>query len=367
MIESTVIKKRKNNILNNNSLVIIGFFILFGVTIGLLLRNSCLIARNDSSGGVWTIPKMREYASKLKADGLTVQAMRAFEEYLDKSNADAKTRCNIYYSLGEMFLHSDRYEDALSYFYKAEISDPGTELKKDIGTYIVTCLEKMGKSLDAEYQLESRAALQGEKKYKKGAGEVVARIGSRDITMGEINEEIEKLPAWMREEYTKNESKKLEFLQQYVSSELLYGKGSKLGYARDPQVRDEVESFSRQLVVQKVIENEVTGKINIDPDDVKNYYEANKVKYKDESGKIKSFEDAKYSVTLDYRMEKSQKLAQDLLADILNSKDVDIYADKFIEKMPLEKKREPAKKEKPGKGEPKKQEKEAQGKSSEEK
>jgi tetratricopeptide (TPR) repeat protein len=332
-MESTGSEKRKPSVLDKRFKVIITvILVLFGITIALLLRNSYLISENRKASRSWNAAKIRQHASRLKADGLALQAMRAFEEYLDKSGADAATRGNIYYSLGEMFLREDRYEDALSYFYKAEIADPATELKREIGSYIITCLEKMGKSLDAEYQLESRADLKGETRRTKASGEIVAKIGSREITMGEINEEIERLPSWMKGEYTKDESKKLEFLQQYVSSELLYDKGSKLGYTKSPEVRDQIESFSRQLVVQKVIEDEIDSKIHIDPDDVKNYYEANKEKYKDESGNVKTFEDAKYSVTLDYRMKKSQKLAQDLLSDILSSKDVDIYADKFVKK-----------------------------------
>ena len=90
-----------------------------------------------------------------------------------------------------MLVRAKQYEKALAYFYKAEIANPNTEMKKEIGTYVVECLENMGKSLDAEYQLESRASLRGEKKKKKAAQEVVARIGTREVVMGEINQAIE--------------------------------------------------------------------------------------------------------------------------------------------------------------------------------
>ncbi len=336
-MEYTASVKNKKSIINMHSYFSSLILILLCIILVVLLRLTFLISKNNGVDQKWSASQMREYASKLKADGLTQQAMRAFEEYIDKRGADAASRCNIYYSLGEMFLKEGQYENALSYLYKAEISNPDTDLKKEIGSYIVMCLEKMGKSLDAEYQLESRASLKGEEKQKKATGEVVAKIGLREITMGEINNEIEKLPSWMKEEYTKDESKKLEFLQQYVSGELLYDKGSKLGLTKDPEIRSRIESFSKQVVVQKVIENEISEKVHVEADDVKNYYEANKEKYKGDSGKIKDFDEVRNNVEYDYRMEKSQKHGQELLARILKSKNVIIFSEKFKKNIPAKK------------------------------
>jgi len=222
---------------------------------------------------------MREYANKLKADGLIEQSVKAYEEYALNGGIDKETRSNIYFSIGEMLMEANKFEDALAYFYKAEIANPDTGLKQEIGTNIVTCLEKSGRALDAEYQMESRTLLSGEKGTKKPSGEVVAKIKNREITMNEINSAMEELPPWMKEAYTKDEAKKLDFVKTYVANELFYEKGVKLGINKDPQIREKVRLIEKEMVIQKVLEREVFSKIKIEEGDLRNYYEVYKDRY----------------------------------------------------------------------------------------
>lgn len=262
---------------------------LFSILVVLILRKSspgspASVKQKTSAG--WTPVQMRDYANKLKSDGLVDQAVDAYEEYLEKGDVDGPTRAKIYFSIGEMLLNASRYEDALSYFYKSETVDPNSPLKKEIGSYIVTCLERLGRGLDAEYQLESRVNLEGEEKVEKAPGEVVARIGLREITMGEINARLEKLPPWMKDEFTKTKEKKLEFVQHYVAHELLFDKGMKLGIHRDPKIREQLQDVKKQIIIEQVINQEITGKIHPEPDDLKNYYEAHKKNY-EEPRKVK--------------------------------------------------------------------------------
>jgi peptidyl-prolyl cis-trans isomerase C len=178
-----------------------------------------------------------------------------------------------------MLMKASKFEDALAYFYKAEIADPDTGLKQEIGTNIVTCLEKSNRALDAEYQIESRTLLSGEKGTKKPSGEVVARIKNREITMNEINSALEELPPWMKEAYAKDEAKKLDFVKTYVANELFYEKGVKLGINKDPEVREKAQLIEKEMVIQKVLELEVFSKIKSEEDDLRNYYEVYKDRY----------------------------------------------------------------------------------------
>ena len=66
--------------------------------------------------------------------------------------------------------------------------------------------------------------------------EVVARIGQDPITLRELDEAIDTLPAWMRETL-QDSARKEAFLQQYVAEELLVRKAKKLEMDKDPQVR----------------------------------------------------------------------------------------------------------------------------------
>ncbi|MBI4430929.1 MAG: peptidyl-prolyl cis-trans isomerase [Candidatus Omnitrophica bacterium] len=404
--------------------------ILFSVLAALIVKNGRVPHTPAGEQSGWTMDQMREYANRLKSDGLVDQAVFAYEDYLEAAELDGPARGKIYYSIGEMLLGANLYEDALSYFYKAEIADPKSDLKDEIGSYIVTCLERLGRGLDAEYQLESRTALGGEEAKEKAPGEVVARIGLREITMGEINAQLEKLPPWMKEGFTRSNERKLEFVEHYVAHELLFDKGMKLGIHRDPKVREQLQDMKKQIIIEQVIQQEITGKIQVDPDDLSNYYEAHKINYreprklkfkhirldseekaqsiqkrivggesfeavaksesldeatKEKGGLVgdwisekdpipgigfdetftkglfelapggassivrsekgfhvvsvvekkeavdKAFEEVKQQVEFDYRRDKEARLTQELLMNLVNSKEVQIYANKFLD------------------------------------
>ncbi|MFH1878023.1 MAG: peptidyl-prolyl cis-trans isomerase [Candidatus Omnitrophota bacterium] len=283
MVNTQMFQEKKNStgrLITVFSIVII--CLLCAVT-GLLINLSGRLSPNAASRSSWNAYRMREYANKLKAEGLAEQAKQAFEEYLASSDPDARTRSNIYYSIGEMMVKAGKYEDALSYLYKTETAYPDTPMKSEIGTYIVQCLENLGKPLDAEYQLESRTLLKNEAPVKKHPGVVVAKIGGREVTMGELNREIDRLPAWVKDQFSGSGNEKLEFLKEYISAELLYEKGLKLGYGRDPGITEKIGDLSRQLVIQKVLEDEVFKKIQADPADLENYYKANRDRYSEKS------------------------------------------------------------------------------------
>ena len=259
-----------------------GFFyllvILLIIIITMLWQNQQLLGQKTKNLS-WDSEKQRQYANKLKAEGLTQQAITAFEEYLNSGKISASIRSNIYYSLGEMLYQEKAYAQALAYFYKSEIANSQTELQKELGNYIVQCLEHLNRTLDAKYQLESRTLLSGEQKEEKPAQEVVARIGEKQITLGQINKELAQLPASLQNIYAKDKAAKLEFIKQYVCNELLYDKGVRLGLRTDPQIRETAELMTKQLIVQKVLEKEVQDKLTQDSTDIENYYKAHQARY----------------------------------------------------------------------------------------
>ncbi|MBF0215863.1 MAG: hypothetical protein HQL30_02595 [Candidatus Omnitrophica bacterium] len=303
-----------------------------------ILLNTITLTKRGGREGSWSAGQIREYANKLKGDGLVEEARKAYEEYVEKGGVDKSARSNIYFTIGEMLMGAKKYDEALAYFYKAEIADPATKLKQEIGNNIVTCLERSDRALDAEYQMEKRTLLAQDKGTKKPSGEVVARIKDREITMSEINREMEQLPPWMEKAYTKNDSKKLEFLRTYVANELFYEKGMKMGYHRDPQVKQRAGEIEKELVIRKVLEDEVFSKIKSEEADLSNYYEANKEKFTDKKdGKVKAFDEARAEVEMAYRQEKAQKGLAKFMDEILSVKDVEIYSEKFKAEAPDEK------------------------------
>jgi hypothetical protein len=88
----------------------------------------------------------------------------------------------------------------------------------------------------------------------------------------------------------------------------------------------------RGLMVQKLLEEEIAGKVDFKDSDVELYYRANLSRYAqaDSSGKSRqlSFEEAKSQVTQDYIREKQQEKYNELLDRMMRAESVQIYDDK---------------------------------------
>jgi len=230
----------------------------------------------------WTPEKQREYANKLKAEKLNEEAIKEYEKYISMSQANPETKANIYYTIGKIEEESGNYEKALAYFYKAELIYPETSLKQELGEHIVTSLEKMGRGIDAQYALDKRTKIEPQ---IQDSGKIVARIGKENITEGEINTELNKLPQWMQDEYKKKE-KRNEFIKQYVAMELLFRKAKRLGLDKSPELRQKIENVKKELIIQELLTKEMEDKIKVSDDQIELYYKANKAKY-GEPAKIK--------------------------------------------------------------------------------
>ena len=148
---------------------------------------------------------------------------------------------------------SKDYEKALTWLYRAEIADPGMSLKDDLSSKIVNCLERLERFSAAQYALDARAGVDRSSKAKEDESEtstqVVARIGDEEISMGQLDEKLDRLPPWLKEEFDLP-AKKEEFLRQYVAEELLVRKALKLEMDKDPEVRRRVEDSSRRILVE---------------------------------------------------------------------------------------------------------------------
>jgi hypothetical protein len=216
-----------------------------------------------------------DYANTLLAKGLNSSAARAFEAYIEKNQTDKKDLAGICYKLGNIYIDLKDYEQALANFYKSELLDPDPGYKQDMDQKIVSALENLGLSQQAQYELESRTSIKpaGQKNEK-----IVVRIGKREITNQEIDMVINRLPEQIRKGLNSDDAK-LRFVREYVATEVLYEKGKKLGLDKNTNIRYAVEDFKKQLVLQELLGDEIKRELKITPEDVALYYEANKAKY----------------------------------------------------------------------------------------
>ena len=220
----------------------------------------------------------RDLAGKLLSAGLRGKAIEQYELYLAEADLAADRRAKIAYTLGTLCMEEGDYEDALSWLYQVEMLDPKTELAPEVGSKIVACLERLGRFAQAQYSLDARSSLDKAGRDEFKGDEVVARVGNDVITLGELDEAIDAMPEWMRAA-VEDPAQKRAFLEQYVAEELIYQKAKRLELDKDPSVRKQAERATRQLMIQKVLEDEIKAKVKISDDDVDLYYRAHRDRY----------------------------------------------------------------------------------------
>ena len=243
------------------ALVLVAFSILIYLQIG------------GGSKAAWSRSQQQDLAGQLVDSKLYAQAVSEYQRLLDSGRLDNKRQANINYLMGDIYLtHLKDYENAAARFIRAKLLDPDGELKDKINKGLVICFEAMGRSLEAQKQLERSTELNQTGVVKKG-GTVVAKIGEREITMNELEEQIETLPPSAQEQFKEKEGK-LKFLQGYVGSELLYDLALRKGLDKDQEVQEGVSQFRKQMMINKALAEEIPQDFEITEGEIKLYYDA---------------------------------------------------------------------------------------------
>jgi len=272
-------------------------------------------------------------------NGLYEKAIESYEKYLRSPRLAQQKKSNISYIIGNIYMDNlTDYENAMASFVRAKVFSPEGPNISEINKKIVACLERLGRSVDAEREMAKLTSIEEDSSVQIPASEEqkieVAKVGERNITMAELNSEIEKLPEYIKENY-KEEKEKLEFLKQYIAGELLYDSAKRSGFDNDKDVIKALYSVKKQLMVEKLLKEEVAAKLTEPTDvDLKLYYEAHRDRYveqeKDEDGEVtetrqKEFEEVKPQVTQEYIIDKQQEKLQDLVDELTKAEDVEIY------------------------------------------
>jgi len=276
--------------------------------------------------------KIREYANALYNRELYRQAIDEYRYYLDNYDVDKKQRANINYIIGNIYFDRLKdYENALAYYLKIKHIFPESGLLNEVNKKIVACLERLERSADAQQALEEAASLSPEQVKKARPGVVIAKIGDREITQGDLNFEINRLPLDIRSQYSDKE-KKLQFLKQYIATELLYNTAKRKGLDRDKDVIEGTFQAKKALMVQKLLEEEIGKSVKIEDSDIQLYYKANRDKYaeRDKKGNIKRYRplsEVRSQVAQDLLRERQMEAYQKLIERLMKAEDVKIYED----------------------------------------
>jgi len=241
-----------------------------------------LVYQNFRDGGASGASKaniFKDAASKLHAAGLVRQAAGEYEKYLEKGNVDTKVRAKMSYSLGELYEEEGHLEKAISWFYKVELLDPQSNYVTEANKKIVTLLEKLKKFGAAKAFIKDKTTLSTDKDNQKRKGAVViAKVGEQNIYDYQLNEYVDSFQSRGKGDL-KSGKVKQELLQKYVIDQILWQKSKRLGLEKEPAFVKKLENIPRQLLVEKLLKDEVEKKIKVDEVDLKNYFKANQEKF----------------------------------------------------------------------------------------
>lgn len=278
--------------------------------------------------------KVREYANALYNRELYPQAVREYQRYLDLYDVDDQQRANINFVIGNIYF--DRlydYENAMACYLKVKHVFPESNILPQVNRKIVACLERLQRSADAKQALDEATSLEPESVSKSHPGDVVATIGDREITSGDLKHHIEQLPEYIQSQLKESKAK-LEFLRQFVATELFYDAAKRKQLEKDKDVIEGTFQAKKSLMVQKYLQQEIAGQINITNDDIELYHKANKDKYveKDDKGNVtrqKPFDEIRKEVAEDLLRERQQKAYEELLDRMVQAEDVRIFEDRI--------------------------------------
>ncbi len=292
---------------------------------GILLVFSILIylRLGSLSQGELDVSRQQDFAGELVDNKLYSQAILEYDKLLDFGELDEKKQANINYIVGNIYLsYLSDYENAAARFVRARFLNPESELRDKIGKNLVICFERMGRFLEAQKQLERSTQL-GQTKANNEGGVVVARIGDREITMTDLENEIEKLPPSVQTQF-KEKQEKLKFLQQYVGAELLYDTALRRGFDKDKEVMEGSFQMKKQLMINKLLAEEIPQDIQISEGEIKLYYDAHDQDFKDqELGQVKS------QIESELKRSKQQEAYNKLVQEMMEAEKVKIYDDQF--------------------------------------
>jgi hypothetical protein len=285
-------------------------------------------------GGGSTLPdkeRVREYAAELYNRSLYVPAVEEYRFYLDHYAQSPEDRANTIYRIADIFFERiGDYENALAQYLKIKILFPESLVLPEVNKKIIACLERLERPADARQALRESADFDPPEPESR-PGTVIAEIGGRKITQEDLDFEIGRLPPEVRSQY-KEKEKKLEFLRRFIATELMYDSAKRAGLERDRDVIDGVFQAKKNLMVQKLLLDQIRERVNIEDRDVQLYYQAHRERYaeKNQEGeivRIPELREIEETVARDLFMERQQQALDELTSSLLRAENVSIFDD----------------------------------------
>ncbi len=234
-----------------------------------------------AKAGDWDTDAKREWAANLRNEGLEDEAIATYEDLINHDGGLSKSAIiGSSVVIAEIHMKKGRYQKALASLLRAAQLRPEGELGRRIDTWRIECLERLGKGAAADRLLDRASKPSGERSAAKTTDVVVAEIGQEQIHLAELEALIAQQSPELRARIETKEGK-LELLKNLVAQRVMERKARKLGLTKDEKVQLAIELATRDILVRKLVADEVAGKIDVSDKDAKLYFEANRARFRE--------------------------------------------------------------------------------------
>jgi peptidyl-prolyl cis-trans isomerase C len=105
------------------------------------------------------------------------------------------------------------------------------------------------------------------------AGQPLAMINGKAITISEFDLRWSQMPEYVRKKYPGAEGRK-KFLAELIEREVLLQEAKKRGIDRDRTLMERLERFKERSILDVLVREEVDSRVAVTPEDIKAYYDA---------------------------------------------------------------------------------------------
>ncbi len=260
----------------------------------------------------------KRLAGELADNNLPAAAIEEYQRILDNSALENAGRASIHYLIARIYFENiGDYEQAAAHYIRARSLDPNGSFMSEAGKNLITCFERIGRRVDAKRELDRQASLTPDS--GKAPGKVVARVGGRDITLADLNREMQMMPPQMQNDLSTYD-KRFQFLQQVISRDLVYHAALREGFDRESEVQQAVGRLEKEYLIQYYSQKKILPSLKLDTADLKLYYDAHKDKYGS-----KPFADVQDQVTQDYMSYEGQKSFGEHIKSLMDAEQVQIF------------------------------------------
>lgn len=245
----------------------------FGAILAVLLQGGRPTPYPRDGGGGLSTDDQRRYAGYLAEKDELVAAVAAYESYLDQAALTPDERAKVCYRVASLAMNAGMDEKALAFLYQAEMLAPDSDLRADIDGKIIRILEKQGRASELREALRDRSGVTKPGVDVEEDEVVLAEVGEAVITNTDLDRAIQELPP-AAQESMKDAERRRELLKNLVAERVLVDKARRLELDKDPALQARLAEQLETSMVRKLIDDEVESKLNVTPQDVERFYEA---------------------------------------------------------------------------------------------